>query len=75
MYKIPLTYSEYQRFFVSCVPSPLGPATAGILTTQHENVLAAHLNNMPSTATEQCLSYVDVYVGNFILLQQGLPLQ
>ena len=58
----------------SCLPL-LDPAAARILTTQQEDQLAAYFNSLPSSLTNHCLSYIDVYVDNFILLQQGLPSQ
>ena len=56
-------------------PPPDDTAHLGLLTHRQEDDLARHFSTLTRDEKQHCLSYVDVYVDDFILLQQGLPAQ
>ena len=58
-----------------CALAPQNPAAAGVLSPSQEAHLARYFSTLPPSWQRDCLSYTDVYVHDFILLQQGLPEQ
>ena len=71
----PHTHPHPLDALASTNPTPPDPAATGFLTTEQETRLAQHLAALPPGWQQQCLNYTDVYVDDFILLQQGSQIQ